>query len=225
MGCPHVSLSAFLHFNHVNHAIVLFKTSERAHKEEELFICIDIVYSFQVIAARKEEMEAHPGETMEKPDLLQKFISIYEEAGLSISNKDLFHQIFTFMIAGHETTSLVLTWTAFHLAKYHEFQPRLQKEIEEALDGRSEVTFDDLDKLRLLDHCIKETMRLFPVGIFVGREAAKEVKIGPYTIPRGTRVFVNFAALLRNPEHWKNPDEFDPDRFDVHGMEFFIHLK
>ena len=170
-----------------------------------------------MIAARKEEMEAHPGETIEKTDLLQKFITMYEEAGLSISNKDLFHQIFTFMLAGHETTSVSMAWLIFLLAKYDELQPRLRKEIEEALGGRSEFTFDDLDKLKFLDDCIKEAMRLYPPGMFIGRESLKEDKLGPYTIPPGTRILIDIGSLNRHPKHWKNPNDFDPDRFADQG--------
>ena len=163
-------------------------------------------------------MEAHPGETIEKTDLLQKLIKMYEEAGLSISNKDLFHQIFTFMLAGHETTSVSMTWFIFLLAKYDELQPRLRKEIEEALDGRSDITFDDLDKLSFLDDCIKETMRLYPTVVYIGRCSLKEDKLGPYTIPPNTRVVLKIGSLGHDPKYWKNPNEFDPDRFKSKGM-------
>jgi len=162
-------------------------------------------------------MESHPGETVERQDLLQKLISMYEEAGLSISNKDLFHQIFTFMVAGHETTSLSMAWFIFLLAKYHHYQPRLRKEIMEAMDGGSEITFDSLDKLRCLDNFIKETMRLYPVALIVGRQARNADKIGPYTIPAGTRFYINIASLNRNKDHWTHPDEFNPERFDLQG--------
>ena len=178
----------------------------------------------KVIAARKLEMESHPGETVERHDLLQKLISMYEEAGLSISNKDLFHQIFTFMIAGHETTSLSMTWFIFLLAKYHHYQPRLRKEVMEAMDGGSEITFDSLDKLRSLDNFIKETMRLYPVALVAGRQARNEDKIGPYTIPSGTRFFINIACLHRNKDYWTHPDEFNPDRFDVQGTKHCHYL-
>jgi len=163
-------------------------------------------------------MESHPGETVERQDLLQKLISMYEEAGLSISNKDLFHQIFTFMVAGHETTSLSMAWFIFLLAKYHHYQPRLRKEIMEAMDGGSEITFDSLDKLRCLDNFIKETMRLYPVALIVGRQARNADKIGPYTIPAGTRFYINIASLNRNKDHWTHPDEFNPERFDLQGI-------
>ena len=167
-------------------------------------------------------MAAHPGETMEKPDLLQKLISMYEEAGLSMSNKDLFHQVFTFMLAGHETTSLSMTWFIFLLAKYQKYQPKIQSEIKEVLGDRSEVTFDDLDKLPALDNCIKETMRIYPSVLFTGRGCVKEDKIGPYTIPRNTKLLINIGSLSRNPKSWDNPDEFDPDRFSRVGMPFLL---
>ena len=186
-----------------------------------LYSTLICFYAFpKVIAARRLEMDNHPGETIEKPDLLQKLISMYKEAGLSTSNKDLFHQIFTFMVAGHETTSLSMTWVIFQLAKYPNYQARLQEEIENAFDGGSEITFDALDKLRFLDNFIKETLRLYPVALAIGRQARNADKFGPYTIPSGTGFFINVACLNRSPEHWKNPEDFDPDRFDTQGIEF-----
>ena len=178
----------------------------------------------KVIAARKLEMETHSREAKENQDLLQKLISMYEEGGLSMSNKDLFHHVFTFLIAGHETTSITLTWVFFLLAKHHHYQPRLRKEIMEAIDGRSEITFDDLGKLRFLDNFISETLRLYPVALNIGREAIKADKIGPYTIPPGTNVFIQVACMNRNPEYWKDADVFNPDRFDVQGKEFLFHF-
>jgi len=188
-------------------------------EREDLKKAEDLFYGLikKVIAARREEMASHPGETMEKPDLLQKLISMYEEAGLSISNKDLFHQVFTFMLAGHETTSLSMTWFIFLLATYQKYQPKIQNEIKEVLGDRSEVTFEDLDKLPALDNCIKETMRVYPAVLFTGRGCVKEDKIGPYTIPPKTKLLINIGCLGRNPKSWDNPDEFDPDRFSRVG--------
>ena len=170
-----------------------------------------------MIASRKQEMIDDPAKTMENEDLLQKLISMYGEAGVSMSNKDLFHQVFTFMIAGHETTSVTLTWTTFLLAKYPEFQTRLQSELDEALHGKTEITFEDLNKLNFLESCIKESMRLCPVVIYFGRKAIKDDKIGPYTIPAGTELVINLGALGSNPSYWKNPEEFNPDRFSEDG--------
>jgi len=186
---------------------------------DELKKAEDITFGLinKVIAARKLEMETHPQEAIEKKDLLQKLISMYEEGGLSMSNKDLFHHIFTFMIAGHETTSLSMMWAVFLLAKYPNYQPRLRKEIMDAMDGGTEITFDALDKLQFLDNFIMETLRLYPVVLNVGREAKKADKIGPCTIPPGTNVFVQIACMNRSPEHWKDPDVFNPDRFDIQG--------
>ena len=187
-----------------------------------LFRTLNRAFSFPEVIAARLEMETHPREETEKQDLLQKLISMYEESELNVSNKDLFHHIFTFMIAGHETTSLSMTWAVFLLAKYHHYQPRLRKEIKDAMNGETEVAFDALDKLQFLDNFIKETLRLYPVVLNVGREAIKADKIGPYTIPPGTNVFIQIACMNRSPEHWKDPDEFNPDRFNVQGKESLL---
>ena len=183
----------------------------------EFRLTVIFYYLWQVIASRKQEMIDDPAKTMENEDLLQKLISMYGEAGVSISNKDLFHQVFTFMIAGHETTSVTLTWTTFLLAKYPEFQTRLQSELDEALHGKSEITFEDLNKLNFLESCIKESMRLCPVVTNVGRQTIKDDKIGPYTIPAGTELVINVSTLCTSPCYWEHPEEFNPDRFSQEG--------
>ena len=171
-----------------------------------------------MIDARKEELETNPQQTSQKHDLLQTFITMSKEAGISASKQELFQHIFNFMLAGHETTSLSLTWFTFLLAKYDEVQPRLRKEIEEALDGRSEFTYDDMDKLKFLDNCIKESMRLYPAALCTSRYTLKDEKFGPYTVPSNTRLLVHIGSLSRDPKYWKNPDEFDPDRFKSQCM-------
>ncbi len=93
-------------------------------------------------------MKDSPNQTSARNDLLQRLINMYEAADEGISNKGLFHQIFTFMLAGHETTSLTLTWILYLLAKHPEIQSRARKEVKEVLGNSDDVTLEDLDKLK-----------------------------------------------------------------------------
>ncbi len=158
-------------------------------------------------------MKESPNQTSARNDLLQRLINMYEAADEGISNKGLFHQIFTFMLAGHETTSLTLTWILYLLAKHPEIQSRARKEVKEVLGNSDDVALEDLDKLKFLDDCIKESMRLYPVAPFTGRKSRVEDKIGPYVIPAGTSVVVLIGALNRNEKLWENASQFNPDRF------------
>ena len=141
-----------------------------------------------------------------------------DENNKQLTNTEIYNQVFTFLIAGHETTSLTACWTLFLLAKHPNIQQEVKEEIDEILDGSDhEICWEDLDKLKLLDNCIKESMRLYPVAITTDRTAVGADKLGPYCIPAGTHVMIGLGSLHRLGSYWKDPDEFDPHRFDKKG--------
>ena len=124
----------------------------------------------------------------------------------------------SFFTIGHETSTVTLTWAILLLSKHPEFQERAREEIRSVLSGEEQITGDHLQKMKFLDNCIKETMRLYPVAVRVSRQAKQDVKIGPYEIPKGTIVFAGAASALRDLEFWEDADQFNPDRFDEPGM-------
>ncbi|KAL1458447.1 hypothetical protein WDU94_008601 [Cyamophila willieti] len=74
-------------------------------------------------------------------------------------------------------------------------------------------TYAQLQELELLTRVIKETLRLFPPGDFLARTSPKDLQIAGYTIPAGATLSVCIYAMHRDPKYWKNPHDFDPDRF------------
>ena len=61
----------------------------------------------------------------------------------------------------------------------------------------------------------QEVLRLYPPGGGTGRESpSDDFKLSGYTIPKGTRILLSFYTNQRNPEHWEDPEMFDPSRFD-----------
>ncbi|KAM7304847.1 cytochrome P450 4V2 [Ixodes scapularis] len=61
-----------------------------------------------------------------------------------------------------------------------------------------------------------EGLRLYPSFPYIGRVLDHDLEIDGYKIPKGVSCFVNIYSLHRNPEHFKNPEEFVPDRFMGH---------
>ncbi|ONH95456.1 hypothetical protein PRUPE_7G072000 [Prunus persica] len=89
----------------------------------------------------------------------------------------------------------------------------------------------DTANLPYLQAIVKETLRLHPAGPMVVWESTEECTVNGYTIPAKTRLFVNVWAINRDPTHWENPLEFQPERFlaeegsgksplDVRGQHF-----
>lgn len=161
-----------------------------------------------------------------KNDLLQVLLNKRNSGEHNFEDSDILSQVRSFMIAGHETTSMTMTWTVLLLAKHQEYQERAREEIRRVLGGKEEVTFQDVKEMSFLDNCIKESMRLHPAIITANRETNEDMKIGPYDIPKNTKVQLDIASIHRNEKYWKDPDRYNPDRFDDETGTFsFILIK
>ena len=86
------------------------------------------------------------------------------DAGAPLSSQEIRDQVLLFLLAGHETTSIALTFTCQLLGRHRDVQERVQREVDQVLAGRS-VTVDDVDKLTYTTMVIKEAMRLYPPSV------------------------------------------------------------
>ena len=130
------------------------------------------------------------------------------ETGDRLSDQEIRDQVLIFLLAGHETTSIALTFTLFLLGHHPEIQKRVQVEI----DG---LTGDiDVNRFPYTTMVIKEAMRLYPPAFAIGRLTPTGDRIGDYDIPANSIVVVSPWATHHHPEFWPDPDRFDPDRFD-----------
>lgn len=146
-------------------------------------------------------------------DLLDRLMAARDpETGAAMSEASLVDNILTFLMAGHETTAVALSWTLSLLAQAPAWQEKVRAEIREVCaDGP--VTAAHLDRLVVTERVAKEAMRLFPPAALIVRIAAKPTSIGGTAIPAGTRVLVPIYAIHRHHTLWEAPSDFDPDRF------------
>ncbi|GBP32908.1 Cytochrome P450 4C1 [Eumeta japonica] len=132
------------------------------------------------------------------------------------SNIELREEVMTLIVAGTDTTALVLGFTLTLLAKYPDIQERIYRELCDVF-GKSErqLEKEDLPKLIYTERVIKESLRLFPPGPFVARKIEEETILpSGRTLPAGAGVIVSLWGVLRDPSHWgPDADHFDPDRF------------
>lgn len=103
---------------------------------------------------------------------------------------------------------------------------KLQSEIRNLIGGKGKVDEDDLPKLPFLKAVINESLRLYPPApLLIPRETMKKCTLDGHEIQTGTTVYVNAWAVGRDPEYWKNPYSFVPERFfngniDPKGKDF-----
>ena len=119
------------------------------------------------------------------------------------------------MVAGYETTSNLLSYASFELARHPDVQAKLRREIEDtnpSLDNQA-FTYDQLQSMTYMDQVIHETLRLYPGSGFFERTATKNYQVPGHdlVIEKGTQIWVNKIAIHRNPKYFKAPNDFDPD--------------
>lgn len=108
---------------------------------------------------------------------------------------------------------------SYELAVNEDVQRKLREDIlkvESAKTGKS-VTYDDLQKIKLLDQVVSEVLRKWPPAIFVERVAVKDYKTDvdgtALNISKGQRCMIPIYALHHDEQYFPNPQRFDPDRF------------
>jgi cytochrome P450 len=146
-------------------------------------------------------------------DLLSVLIRATDpQTGRSMSETDVRDNILTFVMAGHETTALALTWTFYLLSLHPAIEERVRDEIA-TVTGGTPVRGEHIESLRYAQQVIQEAMRLYPPAPLIVREAQRVLQLGTETIGPGTFVYVPVYAVHRHEEFWERPDLFDPDRF------------
>jgi cytochrome P450 len=131
------------------------------------------------------------------------------QSGQLMEDRQLIDEIFTLIVAGHETTASTLNWTWYLISQHPEVERRLSDELK--LTAFSE--FNDLPKFLYTRQVLEESMRLYPTGWLLARRAVRDDQLGDYFVPAGTEIHVPLYFIQRNPNIWEEPNRFDPDRF------------
>jgi cytochrome P450 len=146
-------------------------------------------------------------------DLLDRMLAAEDpESGRRMTPEDLVHNMQFFIVAGHETTALAISWALYLLANIPEFQDRARAEATAQLNGRVAVA-GDLDAMPFIKQVLEEAMRLYPpVGLLARTVLEGDELCGRIMRPNDT-IFLPIWALHRHEMWWERPNAFDPDRF------------
>lgn len=147
------------------------------------------------------------------PDLLDLLLTASDpETGRQMTTAELRDNLLTFIVAGHETTALTLSWALYLCAFDQEVQAKARDEAQAAL-GTRPATQDDLAALPYITAIIEETLRLYPPAALVSRTARQEDMLCGREIRQGDTVMIPIYALHRSHMLWDSPDSFQPERF------------
>lgn len=160
-------------------------------------------------------------------DLLSMLLESHDEDGNGMMEDQVRDEVITFLIAGHGTTAMSLSWTWYLLSQNQVAEKRLHDELKSILGGKT-PSFEDVQSLKYTAKVIRESMRLYPPVWAFGRTAAtQDCMIGGYSIPKGAEVFACQWTVHRDSRFYDYPDLFDPDRWDserTHSLPKFAYF-
>nr|WGU11329.1 p-coumarate 3-hydroxylase [Crinum x powellii] len=145
-----------------------------------------------------------------------------------LSEDTIIGLLWDMITAGMDTTVITVEWAMAELVKHPRVQEKVQEELDRVVGVDRIMTETDFPNLPYLQCVVKEALRLHPpTPLMLPHKASANVRIGGYDIPKGSVVHINVWAIARDPNLWKNPLEFRPERFqeeniDIKGNDFRV---
>ncbi|WPF68475.1 bifunctional cytochrome P450/NADPH--P450 reductase [Corynebacterium sp. 21KM1197] len=188
----------------------------------------DVETMWETVDTLISERRASPSPAGEE-DILDVMMSAKDpETGEALSDENLRYQLVTFLIAGHETTSGLLSFTIYELLRNPRVWVKARKIVDEVLGGRF-PEHGDLKDLGYIDQILREGLRLYPTAPAFAVTPYESTIVGAdeehegFEIHPGETALVILPLMHRDPAVWDNPEEFRPERFDFENAKNIPH--
>jgi cytochrome P450 len=129
-----------------------------------------------------------------------------------LSDRELRDEVMTLFMAGHETTSLALTWSLYLVGIHAGADRALDGELAAVLDGRL-PNVGDIPQLRYTEAVVLEALRLYPPAYALSREAIVATSVAGHSLPSRGIAFISIWATHRRPDLFDDPVSFRPERW------------
>jgi len=164
-------------------------------------------------SAVTELVRMRRGTAADDHDLLARMLRAADpETGQHLSDELVVDNIVSFLMAGYDTTALALTWSLYLISRSPDWETRMLDEVT-AVAGSGPVTSAHVEKLKIVQQVLNESLRLFPTAPIIVRDFVEDFEFGGVKVPRGTIGIVPIYAIHRHTSYWKDPHRFDPARF------------
>jgi len=153
------------------------------------------------------------------PDNVRDFTDLYllsqqEEGGSRITEEDAFRIILDLFVAGTETTSTTLQWLMIYMMYNQEVQEKCRQEIHQVIGSERLPTASDKGSLVYTEATLLEVQRMATIVPLALPHVAKvDVKVGDYTIEKGSFVIPHIYTSHHDNDTWGDPENFRPERW------------
>lgn len=189
----------------IQNKLMLITKHQFQHDIQSMFSTVDKIIS-----------ERRSGKTDSKDDLLAHMLSSKDpETGEMLDDENIRYQIITFLIAGHETTSGLLSFALYYLLKNPDKLKKAQEEVDRIFTG-SVPTYKQVRELKYVRMILSESLRLWPTAPAFSLYAKEDTVIaGKYSIRKNDTLTVLIPQLHRDKEVWgEDVEAFRPERFE-----------
>ncbi|MBA0632759.1 hypothetical protein Godav_001440 [Gossypium davidsonii] len=156
-----------------------------------------------------------------REDLVDVLLRLQENGEVPLTDNNIKAIIFDIFSGGSETSATVVDWAMSEMIKNPRVMTKAQAEVRQVFQGKGNVDETGIHQLKYLKCVIKETLRLHPVfPLLLPRECSQNCEVNGFEIPSKTRVIINAWAIGRDPNHWVEPEKFEPERFINSSVDF-----
>lgn len=176
------------------------------------FRCSELVPKVNLLVSRI--IAQHRAQSSEKNrDFVDVLLSLHGPERLSDS--DMIAVLWEMIFRGTDTVAVLIEWILGRMVLHPDVQSKVHEELDKVVGITRAVAEADVAALVYLAAVVKEVLRLHPPGPLLSwaRLAINDTTIDGYHVPEGTTAMVNMWAIARDPEVWRDPLEFMPDRF------------
>ena len=159
--------------------------------------------------------ERRKGVSGDQRELFDILLSLKNEDGSPRYTIDQITGMFiSMMFAGHHTTSGTAAWSLIEMLRHPDYAKRVVEEVDALHESGSDITYQALREIPVLEAGIKEALRLHPPLIILMRKVMFDFEYKDWTVPAGKLVAVSPAISNRMPESFPDPDGYHPERYD-----------
>ncbi|HKJ10954.1 MAG TPA: cytochrome P450 [Ornithinimicrobium sp.] len=187
--------------------------ANRVRIREQRRIADDQEYMTTLVQGLIDRRRAE-GEDADNADLLGIMLTgVDPRSGEGLPDYNIVAQCITFLIAGHETTSGLLSFALYFLMNNPEYFERARAEVDEVLGTTASPTYEQVHSLTYITQVLEEALRLWPTAPVLNRAPNEDTLLGGrYEIPAEALVTTLIPMLHRSTETFgENAAEFDPD--------------
>jgi len=145
-------------------------------------------------------------------DMLALLIAAEDDPDVDFPPDQIRDEVVTFLIAGHETTALSLTF-AWSLLSWHPSVRERVREEARAVMGEERPCHEHVADLAYTRRAFREALRLYPAAWAVFRRTNTDVRLGDYRVPGDAAVVCPQWSIHRDDRYFEHPERFDPDRW------------